>query len=85
MSTKYNLKKKAILARIKSLEDSIAKGREYLETGEHANWHGFGPIFGDNLRTGHVRPPHKDWIKNVFIPKREKALKKAEDKLEKFD
>lgn len=27
-----------------------------------------------------MAPPHKDWIKNVFIPNREKAIRKAEKK-----
>ena len=39
--TLMDSKKKAILDRIKHLEDAIAKGREYLESGEHAHWHGF--------------------------------------------
>jgi len=40
-----NSKEKAILDRIKHLEDAIAKGREFLETGKHADWHGFRPMF----------------------------------------
>jgi hypothetical protein len=32
-----NSKKKAILDRIKHLEEAIAKGREYLESGSHAH------------------------------------------------
>ena len=32
-----NAKKNAILDRIKHLEDAINKGREYLESGEHAH------------------------------------------------
>ena len=38
-----NSKKKAILDRINHFEDAITKGREYLESGEHAQWHGFRP------------------------------------------
>ena len=33
-----NPKTKAILDRIKRLEEAIAKGHEYLESGKHADW-----------------------------------------------
>jgi hypothetical protein len=45
-------KKKAILDRIVHLEDAIAKGRGYLENGEHAHWHGFRPLFDVKVRDG---------------------------------
>ena len=80
-----NLKKKAILDRIRRLEDAIAKGREYLESGRHANWHGFRPWFVPKVRDGKELPPHKDWVKNVFLPRQERALTKAEKTLEKID
>lgn len=79
-----NSKKKAILDRIKHLEDSITKGREYLESGRHANWHGFQPWFVDKIRDGKILPPHKDWIRNVFLPRTESALKKAQETLDKL-
>ena len=64
-----NSKEKAILERIEHLEDAIAKGREFLESGKHADWHGFRPWFVHKVRDGKVLPPHKDWIKNVFLPR----------------
>jgi len=79
-----NSKKKAVLDRIRRLEDEIAKGREYLENGSHAHWHGFRPLFAAKVRDGKVLPPHKDWVKNVFLPRREEALKKGERALEKL-
>jgi hypothetical protein len=79
---KMNLKEKAILERIKHLEDAIAKAREYLESGKHADWHGFRPLFVDKMRNGEALPPHKDWVKNVFLPSREKALRKNQKILE---
>jgi hypothetical protein len=79
-----NSKKKAILDSIKHLEDSIAKGREYLESGKHAHWHGFQPWFVDKVRDGKISPPHKDWIRNVFLPRTERALRKAQDTLDKL-
>ncbi len=80
--TLMNSKQKAILDRIKHLEDAIVKGREYLENGKHAHWHGFRPLFVDKFRDGKMLPPHKDWVKNVFLPRHERALGKAQKTLE---
>ena len=80
-----NSKKKSILDRIQRLEAAIAKGREYLESGEHAHWHGFRPLFVGKVRDGKVLPPHRDWVRNVFLPGQERALQKAERALEKVD
>lgn len=78
-----NAKKKAMLDRIKHLEDAITKGQKYLETGEYAHWHGFRPLFAGKLQDGKTLPPHKDWVRNVFLPRYEKALDNAYRKLEK--
>jgi hypothetical protein len=78
-------KKKAILDRIKHLEIAITKAQEYLETGDHAHWHGFRPWFDDKIKDGKIAPPHKDWVKKKFLPNYEQALKKAYDKLDKLD
>jgi hypothetical protein len=80
-----NLKQKAVRDRIKRLEEMINKGREYLESGKHANWVGFRAWFSSKVREGKELPPHKDWVKNVFLPRHEKALKRAEKTLEKLD
>ena len=77
-----NAKKKAILDRIEHLEDAISKGREYLDTGEHAHWHGFRPLFASKAQDGETLPPHRDWVKNVFLPRHERALDNAYRKLE---
>ena len=85
-NTKMNAKVKAVLERIKALEQAIGKAREYLEGGEHADWPGFRPIFVHKLKDGKKLPPHKEWVKNVFLPRKEKALRRAEktmDNLEK--
>lgn len=82
---RMNSKKKAILNRIRLLEEAIAKGREYLESGKHAEWRGFRPLFAVKVRDGNVLPPHKDWVKNVFIPRREKALRSAQKVLEQTE
>ena len=78
-----NLKEQAILERIGRLEEAIAKGNQFLESGEHAHWRGFRPMFVPKLdEAGQQLPPHRDWVRNVFLPRREKALRKAERRLE---
>ena len=79
-----NSKQKAILDRIKLSEEAIAKGREYLESGKHANWKGFRAMFAEKVRDGKTLPPHKDWVKNVFVPQQEFLLRDAQKKLEKL-
>ena len=74
-----NSKEKAILDRVKHFEDAIAKGREFLESGKHADWHGFRALFVDK-----GLPPHKDWIKNVFLPRHEKYLSRQHKLLERL-
>ncbi len=79
-----NAKRKAILDRIELLQEAIRKAREYLESGKHADWKRFRPLFDRKVRDGKELPPHKDWVKNVFLPRREKALSRAEKLLERF-
>jgi hypothetical protein len=81
---KMKAKEKAILDRIKRLEEAIIKGREYLESGAHADWKGFRPFFNFKMRDGRALPPHKDWVKNVFLPRRERALTRTEKLLERL-
>jgi hypothetical protein len=75
--------KKDILARIQRYEEAIAKANEYLESGRHAQWRGFRALFSTKVRDGKELPPHRDWIKNVFLPRMEKALNRAEKALDK--
>lgn len=78
-------KKQAVVARIKRLEDAINKANEYLDSGKHANWKGFRPLFASKKKAGKELPPHRDWVKNVFLPSAEKALSRAEKVLEKLE
>jgi hypothetical protein len=80
-----NTKQRAVLERIKRLEDEIAKAREYLETGAHAEWHGFRASFAVKVKDGTALPPHPDWVRNVFIPRRERALQQADKALERLE
>jgi hypothetical protein len=79
-----NAKKKAILDRIKQIEEAIAKAREYLDTGANAHWHGFRPLFAAKARNGKILPPHRDWVKNVFLPRKQRALRYAQKTLVKL-
>ena len=78
-------KKQDIRERIRSLEDAIRRANEYLESGKHADWAGFRPLFADKKRDGKSAPPHKDWVRNVYRPRMEKALTRAEKLLERLD
>jgi hypothetical protein len=80
-----NAKRKEILDRIKSLEQDICRAREYLNSGKHADWKGFKPLFAYKLKDGDALPPHKDWVKNVFLPRYEKALRRAEKIIERLE
>jgi hypothetical protein len=42
-------------------------------------------LFADKVRDGKALPPHKDWVKNVFLPNRERALRRAQQVLEKLE
>lgn len=82
---KPKLSRKLLLDRIEWLEDRITKGREYLQTGAHADWRGFEPLFDEKKKDGKTLPPHPDWVRNWFLPRHEKALNRAEKMLEKFE
>ncbi len=78
-------KSKSIVDRIKHIEEAIVKAQEYLETGAHADWHGFRPLYHGKVKDGKAQPPHKDWVKNVFLPAKENALRNAERTLDRLD
>jgi hypothetical protein len=62
-------KQKSVLERIRHFEDAIVKGREFLETGAHAQWRGFRALFVVKEKDGTALPPYPDWVRNVFIPR----------------
>ena len=85
MSSKQpDAKRKAVLERIESIEQAICKAKEYLDSGKHADWSGFRPLFVNTFKGGKELPPHKDWVKNVFLPREAKALRYAEKVLERL-
>jgi len=71
-------RRKAIQQRIRKMEEAISKAKEYLETGKNARWPGFRPLFVTKSAGGESRPPHRDWVRNVFIPRCERTLRRAE-------
>jgi hypothetical protein len=77
-------KRKAIRERIRRTEDAIARAKAYLDCGEHAHWHGFRPMFVDKVQNGELCPPHKDWVRNVFLPRCKRALRDAERVLKRM-
>jgi hypothetical protein len=77
-------KRSAIRTRIKNLEEAIAKAQAYLQTGAHADWIGFKPLFTAKKKDGKALPPHPDWVRNWFLPSREMALKRSEKLLERM-
>ena len=74
-----------MLERMKFHEDALVKAKEYIETGAHSNWPGFRALFSRKTKDGREIPPHKDWVRNVFIPRHEKAICKAEKNLERLE
>ena len=86
MPTKqFSAKRKAVLERIESIEQAIGRARAYLDTGKHAHWSGFRPLFDAKFKNDKEVSPHKDWVKNVFLPRKQKALRHAGKVLEGLD
>jgi hypothetical protein len=78
-------KRKAVVERIRSAEEAIRRAKEYLRAGAHADWVGFRPLFVGKSKAGKEVPPHKDWVRNVYLPRQERALKHDEKLLERLD
>jgi hypothetical protein len=79
------VKLKSIRLWIEQLEDAIRRANDYLETGEHADWHGFRPLFVDKYQDGKRCPPHQDWVRNVFIRRCEQELSRAMKTLRRLE
>ena len=79
-----NAKKKAALDHIASLEEAVRRANEFLESGRHADWHKFRPLFDHKAKDGKELPPHKDWVRNVFLRRAVKALAQAEKAFERL-
>ena len=75
----------AVVKHIERIEDAIIKGREYLESGDHADWPGFRSLFHNKVQNGKAAPPHRDWVQNVFLPRSERALRRAEKALQRLE
>jgi hypothetical protein len=52
-SKQFNVKRKAVL---ESIEQAIGRAREYLDSGKHAHWSKFRPLFDLKFRDGKELP-----------------------------
>ncbi len=84
-SKQRQIKIKAVTDRIEQIKKNLLIGYEFLATGAHGNWHGFKPLYVEKTKDGIALPPHRDWVKNVFIAELERSLVKAEKKLETIE
>jgi hypothetical protein len=75
---------RSVSERIVRLKAGIDKARAYLESGQHAHWSGFRPLFMDRRKNGVACLPHEDWVRNFFLPNWERALARAEKVLERL-
>lgn len=71
--------------RISQFEDALRAAREYLDTGAHADWHGFRALFRVKRRDGKVCPPHPDWVKNVFMRGCQRQIERASKALRRIE
>lgn len=78
------LKRQNLLERISCIQEAIDKATEYLVNGKHAQWRSFRPIVTPKLRDDVPVPPHRDWVKNVFLPRMQRSLHYSEKVLEKL-
>ncbi len=77
--------KKNIEGRIRSAEAAIKIAHEYLETGAHADFAPFRPLFVEKYKDGKPCPPHKDWVRNVYIKHCHKRIARLEKALKRLD
>jgi len=78
-------KREGIERRIRRLEATVKLANEYLDTGAHADWGGFRPLFVDKWKDGKPCPPHKDWVRNVFIKRCERLIGESMKALKRLD
>jgi hypothetical protein len=84
IESEMSARRNALVKRIRVLEEAVTRSTEYLESGLNADWSGFRPLFTPKRREGKERPPHKDWVRSVYLPRIERELSRAEKLLEKF-
>jgi hypothetical protein len=81
----FDPRKNAVLERIKRFEEAVSRAKAYLESGAYEHWEKFKPFLAKKIRDGKELPPHKDWVKNVFLPNYERSLRRAERLLDRID
>ena len=76
----------SVMSKIRWCEDQLKLAYRYLEVGEGGDFHIFRPLFSQKLDAGgSVAPPHKDWIRSFFIPRRERALARLVKRLRRLE
>lgn len=74
------------MAKIRWCEHQLKLAYRYLDTDQGSDLHIFRPLFDKKLdASGKALPPHKDWVKNVFIRRREKAIVRLHQLLRRID
>ena len=76
----------SVMGKIKWCEDQLKLAYRYLDTDEGSDLRIFRPLFTKKLdASGNALPPHKDWVKNVFIRRREKAIVRLQKRLRRLE
>jgi len=78
-------KRNSISVRIRRLENAIKLAQCYLDTGANADWHGFRPLFVDKWKDGKPCPPHRDWVRNVFIRRCQRQIASARKSMKRLE
>lgn len=74
------------MGKIRWCEEQLDLAYRYLETDEGSDLRIFRPLFSNKLNvSGNVLPPHKDWVKNVFIRRRENAILRLQKLLRRLE
>lgn len=68
-------KQNSVIDKITWCEDQLQLAYRYIDTDEGSDLRIFRPLFDKKLdANGNALPPHKDWRRNVFIKRRERAI-----------
>ena len=77
-------KVQAVVKHIERIEDAIIKG---ANSGERRprRLARFSVVFHNKVQNGKAAPPHRDWVQNVFLPRSERAVERAEKALQRLE
>jgi len=78
------LSRAAVLKSIDNINRDIRRAEEYLSGSALTTMRGLRPLSVRKRSGGKDLPPHKDWVRNVYLRGRKKALIYAEKLLERL-